>query len=616
MSDSCWRIVAARILSALCAAFWVSVGGFALSIELPRAGINAAGYSYWGTSLPFFDVAHMGDKWNPVSSDGTTWLRDRTIEVNSLGYPTSLRSDELARSLVFTHNGSNYPKGQYVLTWSGSGSVRLATSSAVSVVSQTAGRIVYNVSEVSSNGLFLEITQTDPANPVSNIGLHAPLGDGEGAVSPKYRADMANYGVIRYMDWNSTNSSTISKWTERNTLYDMFWGDKGGVPYEAQIQLSNETHNDLWLTVPHLADDDYVRNLATLVSQRLSPDLRVWVEYSNEVWNASFQQYKYANEVLRPQYAVQNSLQAYGRRSAEVFDLFQNVLHDDRRVVRVISGQAANPWTLEESLKGATLAGNLKADVAAIAPYFGISGGIDALYQRHLAGTVNLDEVFTEMRASIDQSMINVIANREKAAARGISLVAYEGGQHLVARPGEQHNNVAFVELLETINRDPRMGEMYTYYLDQWYAAGGKTMTLFNDTGPYSKWGFWGLKESYQDDNAPKFRAVQSYLEKLERSAADFNRDGVIDLVDYQFWRLTVGTPILYADANGDGAVDSADYVVWRRYFGQTQQNAGNDSAGGAEFSGPEIPEPAAICISIAGLWLYACLPLERSFAR
>lgn len=550
----------------------------------------------------------MDQVWGVVSPNGTS-LSGHKIELNSLGYPASLKAGEIARSAVFLHNGRNYPTGQYVLTWSGSGSVRLASSPEITLVSQSAGKIVYNVSAATDTGLWIQITQTDPANPVSNIGLHAPLGDGEGAISPKYKADIANYGVIRNLDWNMTNNQTISKWADRTALYDMHWGTERGVPYEAQIQLSNETKKDLWLTVPHLADDDYVRNLAALVAQRLSPDLRVWVEYSNEVWNSSFQQYIYARDVLTPKYGL-NTAQSYGRRSTEVFDAFEQVFNNEGRVVRVIAGQAVNFAILDNSLQGATIDGVVKADVAAIAPYFTVD--INALYQRHLAGTVNMDDIFTEMRASIDDLMVHVVENRQQAAARGLPLVAYEGGQHLIARPGEQHNNAAFVELLNAVNRDPRMGEMYTYYLDQWNAAGGKTMTLYNDTGPSTKWGYWGLKESYRDDNAPKFRAVQSYLERLEHDAADFNKDGVIDLADYQTWRLTVGSPILHADANGDGVVDGADYIVWRRYYDLAQQSAGNTLADAPSSGGSEVPETATIYISLAGLCFYSWPPFEH----
>ena len=41
---------------------------------------------------------------------------------------------------------------------------------------------------------------------------------------------------------------------------------------------------------------DYVREFARLVKGKLDPERRVYVEYSNEVWNGQFQQSKYATE--------------------------------------------------------------------------------------------------------------------------------------------------------------------------------------------------------------------------------------------------------------------------------------------------------------------------------
>jgi hypothetical protein len=178
----------------------------------------------------------------------------------------------------------------------------------------------------------------------------------------------------------------------------------------------------------------------------------------------------------------------------------------------VIAGQTANRWVLEQSLIGATINGELKADVAAVAPYF--EADIDALYKEHLGGTVNLDRVFADIDGRIDALAQLITTNHSLAQSRGLPLVAYEGGQHLVARPGEQHNNAGFVELLAKINRDPRMGAAYKRLLDRWFAAGGKTFTFFSSAGAWGKYGQWGLQEDYLDDDSVKFNAVQEYLKR------------------------------------------------------------------------------------------------------
>ena len=72
------------------------------------------------------------------------------------------------------------------------------------------------------------------------------------------------------MDWGGTNYSTEKSWSDRVEPGDFFSsGSKGAVPYEDMIALSNATGNDLWLTVPALADDGYLRSLAALVRDRL-----------------------------------------------------------------------------------------------------------------------------------------------------------------------------------------------------------------------------------------------------------------------------------------------------------------------------------------------------------
>lgn len=48
------------------------------------------------------------------------------------------------------------------------------------------------------------------------------------------------------------------------------------------IQLCNSMHLDAWINVPARADDDYIRNLASLWKAGLDKDLNVYFEYSNE----------------------------------------------------------------------------------------------------------------------------------------------------------------------------------------------------------------------------------------------------------------------------------------------------------------------------------------------
>jgi hypothetical protein len=64
--------------------------------------------------------------------------------------------------------------------------------------------------------------------------------------------------------------------------------------------------------------------------------------------------------------------------------------------------------------------------------------------------------------------------------------------------------------------------------------------------------------------------------------AGDYNRDGLVNSLDYQVWRSAFGLvgANLPADGNRNGIVDTADYVVWRKSVGNSA-GANSIAAGG-----------------------------------
>ena len=82
------------------------------------------------------------------------------------------------------------------------------------------------------------------------------------------------------------------EWNERILPdYYLQTSDKG-IAYEYLIAIANQTHKDIWLTIPHNVSDNFVKEMAKLFKQTLNSDLKVYLEYSNEVWNWQFQQSK------------------------------------------------------------------------------------------------------------------------------------------------------------------------------------------------------------------------------------------------------------------------------------------------------------------------------------
>jgi hypothetical protein len=87
----------------------------------------------------------------------------------------------------------------------------------------------------------------------------------------------------------------------------------------------------------------------------------------------------------------------------------------------------------------------------------------------------------------------------------------------------------------------------------------------------------------------------------------DYNRDNVVDMLDYETWRRYFGSDrLLAADGSGNGIVDAADYVVWRRHFeANTQQTVP-----------AAVPEPFTGWILTLGLVIFAAANPRRRLTR
>jgi hypothetical protein len=91
----------------------------------------------------------------------------------------------------------------------------------------------------------------------------------------------------------------------------------------------------------------------------------------------------------------------------------------------------------------------------------------------------------------------------------------------------------------------------------------------------------------------------------------DYNRDALVDNVDYEEWRREYGRTSgwMPADGNGDGVVDAADFVYWRKH---------RPPGGSGAVEGAAVPEPAgaALVSAAAMLGLAMARFRQRSASR
>ena len=380
------------------------------------------------------------------------------------------------------------------------------------IVSKTPSKIVVKVN--ANKPFHIEIVKTNPLDYIRNIRVIMPGFESDYATNPwhpQFIKRWSGIACIRLMDFMMTNNSTQIIWDDRPKLSDASFA-KNGVPLELMLDLANRLEADPWFCMPHLADDAYIKQFAQMVKANLKPNLRAWVEYSNEVWNNVFKQTQYANQKGQELSFMGQSSSAtahyYAHRSMQIFDIWQAVYGGNTGYVRVLASQAANTDLAETILSFKNSAKH--ADVLAIAPY--VSVNITPRNKGALAISEvtawNSDKLFEHIFAvALPKSQQSIQQNKKLADQYGLKLVAYESGQHLVGALGAE-NNDAITKLFTEANADPRMGEVYSQNLNAWAQAGGDLICSYYSVGKWSKWGSWGLLQYYDDAPTAKFKAV------------------------------------------------------------------------------------------------------------
>ena len=515
-------------------------------------GLNLGAVNYYATAIPFVDGWKMSDPFQSTNAgpgDGRSWNTEVADKIprDPQGYPLELparvpgvAAPQILRASVMAAVYS----GRYTLLYEGEGDLDFPASP-VTVASRAPGRIELDVQARQGGTIFVAITRSTRGNHVRNIRLILPgfaQTYAQQIFHPTFLARLKGVSTLRFMDWGTTNGSDLERWKDRPVPE----GSQAvrGVSLETMIDLANRLGTDAWFCVPHKADDEYVENMAKLIKARLDPKHRVYIEYSNELWNAIFPQVAWTankgcaaklNQIGAYPGSCDNAGSRYwsgikwqARRSGQIFKIFDQVFAaDGKRLVRVLAGQAANQHLNEKLLESSDdpkiNLTRTRADVLAVAPYIGGSVA-ENLVEQGKKDSVNELQILDLLEKDIGPSVgESTRANKKIADKYGVGLVAYEGGQHLVAH-GPASQDDRFVQKLIAVQRLPRMGAIYRSMLDAWYKnSGDGLMVLFNYAEAPTKFGSWGLLENQEQrpDAAPKYQAFMERLQKLNFVAAE-----------------------------------------------------------------------------------------------
>ena len=351
------------------------------------------------------------------------------------------------------------------------------------------------------------------------------------------------FQVVRFMDFLATNWSQQRVWADRTLPTTAFWGrdtapayhdttygggqwgwqGRGG-PYEYAILFANAMKRDAWINLPAGADDDYVQRVAQMflygsdgknpyaspqanpVFPPLAPGLRLYVEYSNEVWNGSFGvQFNMNIDLAQAEVAAGNSpldfdkagankwelgYRRMAKRGVEISKIFRSVFGDAAMMTRVrpvYMSQAYNAWV---GFQGLRLLhgyynngeGDFVSDPHPPSYYFYGAGGAAYYNPDNNSGSLTVDNIWDSFSMSVatwsgsvmDQGFVPGVWN---VAALGVKSVAYEGGPDMYyTGSGEAAKAAAW--------GDPRMADSVVGHHEAWSSFGGDVLVYFTAARP------------------------------------------------------------------------------------------------------------------------------------
>lgn len=518
-------------------------------------GVNLSGIAPWATQIPFIDNFKSSRTWitqctktDPGCRGEWDTKEEDLLDLDENGWVKSLPSPEdsptyTRASTVFMRGIPNrLAGGKYIVLYEGEGKISYGLSAKQDEAASTPGRDVIDVDSSNSNGILLTILETDPnktGNYIKNIRVikaeNESLYRGGGIFNPEFIEKIKKFRALRFMDWMGTNHSQQKEWKDRPTP-DLATYTLKGVPLEVMVALVNQVQADPWFNMPHMATDEYMANFAQSVKKSLDPNLKVYVEFSNEVWNWQFKQTHYALEQGQKRWGEDKGdafRQWYGMRTAQMCDLWKEAFGDQKdRVVCVVATQVGwkgaeknileCPYWVAEGNKACYQHG---FDAYAIAGYFGASlghpdnsskveswlndddGGFQKAFKQIRTGSL----LKKGRKDSLPQVKEMFSYHARVAREKGLKLMAYEGGQHIVGRK-DVVNNEKLTNFFIEINRHPQMYELYTQLFKDWKEVGGTMFMHFVDVGKPTKWGSWGALEYVDQSESPKYNALMDFM--------------------------------------------------------------------------------------------------------
>lgn len=500
----------------------------ALTGKLPL-GMNLDQLNYYDPSLVFMDVMTTASPMLTTNVGTHPWDSGQiqNIPRDANGYPLSLpvsTPDGQTTYVRFLVN--NHYSGKYRIFFDGAGTL------GGNAYSQ-GGAYYINLSGDGGNK-WIDILTSQSGNPVRNMkilpGTYEASPGTCPVFNPQYLKGLEKFHALRFMDWFRTNGSDQVHWSDRVTKTTYTQGGSRGISQDYAIDLANALKADAWVNVPHKASDDYIRKMAQLWRDNFDSTKRIYLEYSNELWNWMFNQTSWVNDrapgavdayVSADLAAIENAQGNYPEKDAymmaRVFRIWtQEFSGQTNRLVRVATGQAAWADNSDRILKYLfqTQADKAGCDALAHGGYFNFNEKNHQSWLQNpgrLTPGIMLDDTRPNLAAESDAWALQ---GGTLAKKYGVKYLVYEGGQHM--QPWLQ-GNYPYNNMLYETQIHPKMYQLYLMNLNTHLKPEVDCqlfMAFAYVSERQSRYGSWGHLEnlSQVDSNyavtAPKFQAL------------------------------------------------------------------------------------------------------------
>ncbi|MBN8678984.1 MAG: PKD domain-containing protein [Chitinophagales bacterium] len=472
-----------------------------------KIGVGIEGLAYWSTGRPFKDFFKSCGTWityDPNPPGGNfIWNTENQahIPTDSNGYALQIpfpvpngSGQNLLRGIISAigHIPTGVPMR---LLYDGVGTLQMQGN--VTVTASQPGQIDFVVND--EGNIFFNLTASQAGNHVRNIRV-VEQSNLDTYLSQPFRQSFLDnckeFNTLRFMDWMRTNGSEHEKWENRTRpgYYSQAESLNGGLAYEYIIQLANTLNKDIWVCVPHGADDTYIAEMAAMFRNGLNSGIQVYLEYSNEVWNWIFPQAHWVNN-NGPQNI--SYPRRYVERSLHAFDIWMQVWGSEQtRLRRVLGTQNGYDWITEEIMAHAD---PTKYDYISPSWYVGLDHGDSGVPNLQALGAAATVEDVLE---NANNTFLGFYPHWElvyrNAKLYGKKVANYEGGQHFT-----NFTVPPYIQAMYDAQVHPGMYELYNRMLDSLRRLGSELPLAFVLTGPWqSQYGSWGHLFS-EDDPAP-----------------------------------------------------------------------------------------------------------------